>query len=327
MSDEEKIEGEDNETSNTSEEEEAQVIEETETSPATAPAKESPAPTETPSEDTPKPIVDSDFEPKIIGFLCNWCSYAGADLCGVSRYQYPTNIRVIRVMCSTRIDPSLILEMFIQGADGVLVGGCHLGDCHYISGNYHTERKIKLAKKLLRETDIKPERLRLEWISASEGERFANVVTDFTNEIKALGPSPISGENPDIDKLESIFAAKNAANDFRLRALVGRELKLTEEGNVYDKKLTQEELDVLYDNILNDEFLRHRILQLTKNRPLSIKDISKYVDYSPKIILRQIVTLKDRGLISVDRIDGTSPLYVSSKKKVVEVESGFEGGS
>jgi coenzyme F420-reducing hydrogenase delta subunit/predicted transcriptional regulator len=271
--------------------------------------------------------VETGFEPKIIGFLCNWCSYAGADLCGVSRFQYPTNIRIIRVMCSTRVDPTIVLEMFIQGADGVLIGGCHIGDCHYISGNYHTERKIKLTKKLLKEAGIDPARLRLEWISASEGERFSKVITEFTNEIKGIGQSTLAGENPDIEKLESVYAARNVVNDFRLRALVGRELSLTEEGNVYNNKIDQTELDELYDNILQDEFLRHRILQLTKNRPLSIKDISKYVDYSPQTILRQIVTLKDRGLISVDRIDGTSPLYISGKEEIVEIESGFDGGS
>jgi coenzyme F420-reducing hydrogenase delta subunit len=284
-----------------------------------------PQPTEEVQE-VAKPNVQTDFEPKIIGFLCNWCSYAGADLCGVSRYQYPTNIRIIRVMCSTRVDPTIILEMFVQGADGVLLGGCHIGDCHYISGNFHTERKVKLTKKLLKEAGIDPNRLRLEWISASEGERFSRVISEFTEEIKGLGESPLSGDFPDIEKLESIYAARNVAKDFRLRALVGREITLTEEGNVYNNKIEQEKLDQLYDNILHDEFLRHRILQLTKNRPLSIRDISKYVNSTARDILRQIVTLKDRGLISIDRIDGTSPLYVSGKEKIVEVESGFEGG-
>ncbi len=265
-------------------------------------------------------IENKDFEPKIIGFLCNWCSYAGADLCGVSRYQYPTNIRIIRVMCSARIDPTLILEMFIQGADGVLVGGCHLGDCHYIKGNYHTERKIKLTKKLMKEADMNINRLKLEWISASEGERFAKIIINFTKEIKELGHSSLAGDNPNIDKLEALFAAKNAAKDFRLRALVGRELGLIEKGNVYNEKITQEKLDKLYESILRDEFLRHRILQLTKNRPLSVRDIAKYVNFTPETILKQIVTLKDRGLILVDRIDGTSPLYVSSKGEPGKIE-------
>jgi coenzyme F420-reducing hydrogenase delta subunit len=281
--------------------------------------------TETPetnlkSESSTPQTKNTDFEPKIIGFLCNWCSYAGADLCGVSRYQYPTNIRIIRVMCSTRLDPTIIMEMLIQGADGVLVGGCHPGDCHYIKGNFYTERKINLTKKLLKEAGIDTNRLRLEWISASEGERFSNVIKEFTNKVKELGPSPIAGDNPDIDRLEAIFAARNAAKDFRLRALVGRELGLTEEGNVYHEKISQEKLDELYESILKDEFLRHRILQLTKNRPLSVKDLAKYVNFTPETILKQIVTLKDRGLIIVDRIDGTSPLYVSGQGEPGEIE-------
>jgi len=132
------------------------------------------------------------FEPKIIGFLCNWCSYAGADLAGVSRIQYPPNIRIIRVMCSGRIDPAFILEAFKDGADGVLVGGCHLpSDCHYISGNFKALRRISLTKKVLGELGIEPERVRLEWISASEGDKFAAVVRDMTEQVKKLGPSQV----------------------------------------------------------------------------------------------------------------------------------------
>jgi F420-non-reducing hydrogenase iron-sulfur subunit len=132
------------------------------------------------------------FEPKIIGFLCNWCSYAGADLAGVSRIQYPPNIIIIRVMCSGRIDPAFILEAFKDGADGVLVAGCHLpSDCHYISGNFKALRRITLLKKALKDFGIEPERLRLEWISASEGDKFAAVVRDMVEEIQNLGPNPM----------------------------------------------------------------------------------------------------------------------------------------
>jgi len=134
----------------------------------------------------------TEFEPKIIGFLCNWCSYAGADLAGVSRIQYPPNIRIIRVMCSGRIDPSFVLEAFKDGADGVLVAGCHLpSDCHYISGNFKALRRITLLKNALKEFGIEPERLRLEWISASEGDKFAYVVQNMVEEIKNLGPNPV----------------------------------------------------------------------------------------------------------------------------------------
>jgi len=132
------------------------------------------------------------FEPKIIGFLCNWCSYAGADLAGVSRIQYPPNIRITRVMCSGRIDPVFILEALKDGADGVLVAGCHLpSDCHYISGNFKALRRINLLKRVLQDFGIEPERVKLEWVSASEGDKFAAVVRDMVEEIKKLGPSPL----------------------------------------------------------------------------------------------------------------------------------------
>jgi len=132
-----------------------------------------------------------DFEPNIIGFLCNWCSYAGADLAGTSRIKYPPNIKSIRVMCSGRVDIVFILEALKKGADGVLVAGCHPGDCHYQSGNYKTNRRIMLLKKLLDNMGVEPERVRFEYISASEGQKFAQVVTDFVGELKKLGPSPI----------------------------------------------------------------------------------------------------------------------------------------
>lgn len=133
----------------------------------------------------------SDFEPNIVGFLCNWCSYAGADLAGTSRIKYPPNIKSIRVMCSGRIDSVLILEALKKGADGVLIAGCHPGDCHYQSGNYKTNRRIKLLKKLLSDMGVEPERVRFEYISASEGQKFAAVVTDFVDVLKKLGPSKI----------------------------------------------------------------------------------------------------------------------------------------
>jgi len=128
------------------------------------------------------------FEPKIVGFLCNWCSYTGADLAGVSRIKSAPNVRIIRTMCSGRVDPTFILKAFQLGADGVVVMGCHLGDCHYQEGNYKTIRRIPFLKRLIRDFGIDPRRLRLEWVSASEGDRFAHVVNTFTEEIRALGP-------------------------------------------------------------------------------------------------------------------------------------------
>jgi len=134
------------------------------------------------------------FEPRILGFLCNWCSYAGADLAGVSRISYPTNIRIIRTMCSGRVDPLHVLEAFRLGIDGVLVTGCHPGDCHYITGNYACEKRVKFLKDVLRQVGIDPGRLRLEWVSASEGGKFAKVVKEFIEEVRKLGPSPLRKE-------------------------------------------------------------------------------------------------------------------------------------
>jgi F420-non-reducing hydrogenase iron-sulfur subunit len=129
------------------------------------------------------------FEPRILAFLCNWCSYAGADLAGVSRLQYPPNIRVIRVMCSGSVSPHHILHAFLKGADGVLVGGCHIGDCHYLKGNYMTLKRLKFLEGLLNFAGYESERLCLEWISAAEGVKFAQVVRDFTERIRAMGPA------------------------------------------------------------------------------------------------------------------------------------------
>jgi F420-non-reducing hydrogenase iron-sulfur subunit len=250
-----------------------------------------------------------EFEPKIIGFLCNWCSYAGADLAGVSRIQYPSNIRIVRVMCSGRIDPIIPLEVFMRGADGILVLGCHPGDCHYVEGNLYEERKIKMLKMLIALTGLEPERLKLEWVSASEGQRFAQVVTEFTEQIKKLGRSPLSGEKPNQKIFENLQAAKNAASDFRLRVLVGRERELTEKGNVYEEKVSQEEFDSLLGEVVEAEFIRHKIHLLTKTKPLSVKALAEAVEMKPGAVLRQIVEMRRRNMIALDHVEGTTPFY------------------
>ena len=130
----------------------------------------------------------SDFEPKIVAFFCNWCTYTAADLAGTSRMKYAPNIRVIRVMCSGRVDPQFVLEAFAKGADGVLIGGCHPGDCHYQRGNYKARRRILMLQRVLEEFGIEKERLRLEWISASEGDKVRKVANDMTEQIARLGP-------------------------------------------------------------------------------------------------------------------------------------------
>lgn len=129
-----------------------------------------------------------DFEPKILGIACNWCTYTGADLAGTTRLKYPQNVRTVRVMCSSRINPSFIIRAFQLGADGVLVGGCHPGDCHYGTGNLYARRKLAVTRQILEFAGMDPKRFRVEWISASEGNKYAEVVEEFTGDLKTLGP-------------------------------------------------------------------------------------------------------------------------------------------
>ena len=134
------------------------------------------------------------FEPKIVSFLCNWCSYAGADLAGTSRIEYPQNIRIIRVPCSGRVDPLFVVKAFIDGADGVMVLGCHPGDCHYQQGNYYAQRRYAVMHRLLEFIGIESDRLFVDWVSASEGKKFSDVVTNFTVKVRELGPIVLNGK-------------------------------------------------------------------------------------------------------------------------------------
>ena len=143
--------------------------------------------------------MPENFEPKILAFFCNWCTYTAADLAGVSRLKYAPNTRVVRVMCSGRIDPQFILAAFAHGADGVLIGGCHPGDCHYIEGNYKTMRRVQLLSRMLSDMGVEPERFRLEWISASEGDKVKTVVNDMVKKLRALGPLNLPGRFRDWD--------------------------------------------------------------------------------------------------------------------------------
>ena len=137
--------------------------------------------------------MNDDFEPRIIGFFCNWCTYAGADLAGTSRIQYPPNVRVIRLMCSGALDPVYVIKALLEGADGVLIGGCHPGDCHYQSGNYKARRRVAILQSILQQMGFQPERVWLRWISASEGRYFADTVTEMVAKLKELGPNPLKG--------------------------------------------------------------------------------------------------------------------------------------
>jgi F420-non-reducing hydrogenase iron-sulfur subunit len=145
-------------------------------------------------------MPDPNFQPRIVAFFCNWCTYTAADLAGVSRLKYAPNVRVIRVMCSGRVDPQFIMAAFARGADGVLIGGCHIGDCHYAEGNLKTLRRFELLQRLLHDLGIEKKRVRLEWISAAEGEKVRSVVNEMVEQVRALGPLGLPQRVADWDK-------------------------------------------------------------------------------------------------------------------------------
>ena len=169
-------------------------------------------PTDKPSNGNPP----AKWEPRIVAFFCNWCTYTAADLAGVSRMKHASNVRIIRVMCSGRVDPQFVLEAFAKGADGVLIGGCHFGDCHYSEGNYKAARRIRMLRRVLADMGIEADRFRLEWISASEGEKVKLVINDMAKKVKALGPLGMPGQFKDFDRemehLEAEAGVKEVAH-------------------------------------------------------------------------------------------------------------------
>jgi F420-non-reducing hydrogenase iron-sulfur subunit len=245
------------------------------------------------------------FEPKILSFLCNWCAYAGADLAGISRFQYPPNTRVIRVMCSGRVDPAFIPRVFLAGYDGVLILGCHPGDCHYLTGNYQAEKKINLTRKLLDMAGVESERLVLDWVSAGEGERFSQVVRQFVEKIRGLGPFILNE-----DSKGRLQAVKASLEGEKIRWMVGKGPELMEKENVYHEHLSKEKLDATIEATVRDELIKNRIIALVESKPLAAVEISQTLSLRLNEILSYLVSLVGEGKIGFDPSEeGKIPKY------------------
>ena len=255
------------------------------------------------------------FRPRIVGFICNWSLPPETEITSPKGIEGYPKIHVVRVMCAGRIDPVIVLDTFVQGADGVLIVGCPSPDCHYVEGNLQAERKVEVLKKLLSIAGLEPERLKLDWVYAVLIEPFAKVVDDFRSRVMTLGQSPLAGEKPDDRILLNVLAAKNAAADFRLRVLTGREEELTEAMNVYGERIPQGKFDELLDEIVEEEFIRHKIHLSTKHRPRSVKELAAITGLKPASVLRHIVDMRRRGMLTLDHIEETTPLY-----KALEVQ-------
>lgn len=257
----------------------------------------------------------SSGEPKIVCFMCNWAFCNERKLTLGKEQRIPFDVNTVRVMCIGRIDPVVVLEVFEKGTDGVLLVGCTPPNCHFVEGNLYAERTVFLLKKLLALTGLEPERLELRWSSPVEEVRFIQILTDFAARIQKFGTSPLAGEKPDEKASLDISAAKNAAAGFRLRVLNGRERELTENTNVYGEKISQEEFDALIDEIVKADFIRHKIRLLTEQKPRSVKEIAAIIQMKPASVLRHIVNMRRKGMIALDSVEETTPLY-----KALEVQ-------
>lgn len=246
------------------------------------------------------------FEPKILSFLCNWCAYAGADLAGISRFQYPPNTRVIRVMCSGRVDPAFIPRAFLVGYDGVMILGCHPGDCHYLTGNYQAEKKIILTRKLLEMAGIGSDRLLLDWVSAGEGERFSQVIRQFVEKIRGLGSFPL-----DQEMKGRLHAVKASLEGEKIRWMVGKGPELIEKENVYHEQLPKERLDAAIETTIRDELIKNRIIALVESKPSPAAEISQTLNLKLKETLDYLVSLIGEGKIGFDPSEeGKIPKYI-----------------
>ncbi len=253
--------------------------------------------------------------PRILGFLCNWCAYAGADLAGVSRFQYPPDLRVIRVMCSGRVDPELVIKAFRFGMDGVAVLGCHPGDCHYQTGNLEAERKIRMTQRILDKVGVVRDRLYLDWVSAAEGARFAEVVTGFTDRIKEIGPlgerEGLSGKELD----ERLELARSIVESTRMRWLIGKERELLEIGNVYGERIEEGRLRDIIDMNIQDEYNKAQIVRFIERQPATVQDVVKNVDMTPKQVFRYVTYLENQGVVALAGISGNEPRYTRVAQK------------
>ncbi|MCD6353201.1 MAG: hydrogenase iron-sulfur subunit, partial [Proteobacteria bacterium] len=217
-----------------------------------------------------KRIKTQASEPTVLAFLCNWCAYAGVDSDWISKFQYPPNIKTVRVMCSGRVDPVFILEGFLAGFDGIMVFGCPPGDCHYLNGNIEAEKKINVTRRLLKIAEFDNERLYLDRGSAGERQRFSEVITQFVTKVRERGPLEL-----DEFVKRKLQAVKGVLEGEKFRWLVGKSKVLVEEGNVYGEKVSQEIMDELLDEISHSEYLKNRIFLVLKEKPLTTEEISR----------------------------------------------------
>lgn len=240
------------------------------------------------------------FKPRILGMICNWCTYGGADLAGVSRFQYPPYIRLIRVMCSGRVELEHILRAFSNGEDGVFIGGCHLNDCHYnTEGNYDAIRMVLLGKKILEHIGVNPERLRLEWVSAGEGIRFANIMNEFSTKIENLGPLGKSDRINEKALKSNLEAATNLVPYIKLVEMERLRVRFKTDEE-YHKYFTSDEFNRLFEETVVEKLTISQILTLLREGPTTTGEIAKVLGLTPSEVSRYLSTSSRQRFVKYD---------------------------
>jgi coenzyme F420-reducing hydrogenase delta subunit/DNA-binding transcriptional ArsR family regulator len=247
-------------------------------------------------------------KPKFACFVCKW-AVEEEELETAASSKTFSNVSTVSVTCIGQVDPVVMMETLLKGAEGVLLVGCAPPDCHFVKGNVYAENTVNVLKKLLALAHLEPERLELQWFSPMQETAFSKILTDFSKKLSKLGASPLSKQKFDSKIFENVLAAKNAVDDFYLRAYIGKENALVNGANVYDEKIQREEFDALLDKVIQTEFVRHRMLLATKEKPSSVKELAVVLDMKPAVVLRHILNMRRKGLIALDRFEGTTPVY------------------
>jgi F420-non-reducing hydrogenase iron-sulfur subunit len=223
--------------------------------------------------------------------------------------QYTTNIRIVRLMCTGRVDPTILAEAFVNGADGVMVVGCHFGECHYITGNVQGKIKVGLAARVLDYVGLNRRRVSFDQCSSAEGERFVRLITEFDNGIRELGPLGNQDRLPMPELREKLLVAKTALGKEKLRWVVGKFTEFTTTGNKYGERFTEHEMWRTLDTIVMDEVATHQIIRELEGSPGAARDIADRLKLPSPHVLRYILALQRRGLVELDGVDGNSPRY------------------
>lgn len=249
--------------------------------------------------------MTNEFQPKILTFLCNWCSYAGADLAGVSRIQYPPNIRVVRTMCSGRVDPLFIVEGLQKGFDGIFIGGCHIGECHYQDGNVFTLKRMNMLDSILESSGIGKDRVHLRWASAAEAQPFADHVSEITGIVRELGPFPREQFQLQLSALARTLKTP------RIKWLVGIDRQLTERENAYHEKTDPEYLQQVLSSALQNEYQKSLLLEVMQQEALTVPEMSEQTGMPLYTVSQRLNDLEVNGLAEFKEYDGRNPRFIS----------------